>query len=308
VYEVPFLAHATMEPMNCTADVRADRCDVWVPTQGQTASHQAAIAASGLTAAAVHIHTTFLGGGFGRRGEADFVTDAVETSKAIGKPVKVVWTREDDMQHDFYRPVTYVRRWGAVDGSGKPVAFMQRLVQQSLMKRIGGLPPNGIDFISLDGAANLPYDIPNVRMEYIEHDPGIPFGFWRSVGASFQGFAIEAFIDELAQAAGKDPYLFRRDLLAKHPRHLAALNLAAEKAGWSKPVAAGRGRGIAVMECFGSILSQVTEVSVNAQGNVGVHKGVCTVDSGWVINPDTIKAQMEGGIVYGLSAALKGRS
>jgi len=306
VFEAPFLAHACMEPMNCTADVKADSVDVYVATQGQTASQQAAMAASKLPADKVKVHATYMGGGFGRRGEADFVMDAVETSKAVGKPVKVVWTREDDMQHDYYRPVSYARMWGGVDANGKPTVFMQRLVQQSLMKRIGGLPPNGVDFISLDGAANLPYDIPNIRMEYIEHDPGIPFGFWRSVGASFQGFAIEAFIDELATTAGKDPYQFRRGLLAKHPRHLAALDLAAEKAGWSKPVAAGRGRGIAVMECFGSILSQVTEVSVNAQGNVRVHKVVCTVDSGWVINPDTIKAQMEGGIVYGLTAALKG--
>ena len=305
-YEAPFLAHACMEPMNCTADVRADGCDVYVPTQGQTASHQAAIAASGLPADKVKIHTTYMGGGFGRRGEADFVIDAVETSKAVGKPVKVVWTREDDIQHDYYRPVSYARMWGAVDASGRPTVFKQRLVQQSLMKRIGGLPPNGVDFISLDGAANLPYDIANVKMEYIESDPGIPFGFWRSVGASFQGFVIEAFIDELATAAGKDPYQFRRDLLGKAPRHKAALELAAEKAGWGTPLPAGRGRGIAVMECFGSILAQVTEVSVDARGAVKVHRVVCTVDTGWVINPDTIKAQMEGGIVYGLTAALKG--
>ncbi|HLG59589.1 MAG TPA: xanthine dehydrogenase family protein molybdopterin-binding subunit [Vicinamibacterales bacterium] len=305
-FEAPFLAHACMEPMNCTADVRADRCDVYVPTQGQTASQQAAMQASGLPADKVKIHTTFMGGGFGRRGEGDFVMDAVETSKAVGKPVKVVWTREDDIQHDYYRPVSYARMWGAVDGSGKPTVFMQRLVQQSLMKRIGGLPPNGVDFISLDGAANLPYDIPNVKMEYIEHDPGIPFGFWRSVGASFQGFVIEAFIDELATTAGKDPYQFRHDLLAKAPRHRAVLDLAAQKAGWGTPLPQGRARGIAVMECFGSILSQVTEVSVNASGAVKVHKIVCSVDTGWVINPDTIKAQMEGGIVYGLTAALKG--
>jgi isoquinoline 1-oxidoreductase beta subunit len=306
VFEAPFLAHACMEPMNCTADVRADRCDVYVPTQGQTASQQAAMAASGMSADKVKVHVTYMGGGFGRRGEADFVMDAVETSKAVGKPVKVVWTREDDMQHDYYRPVSYARMWGALDASGKPTVFMQRLVQQSLMKRIGGLPPNGVDFISMDGAANLPYDIPNIRMEYIEHDPGIPFGFWRSVGASFQGFVIEAFIDELATTAGKDPYEFRRDLLRKAPRHLGVLNLAAEKSGWGKPLPPGRARGIAVMEAFGSILSQVTEVSVNAAGAVRVHRIVCTVDTGWVINPDTIQAQMEGGIVYGLTAALKG--
>ena len=172
VFEVPFLAHATMEPMNCTADVRADGCDVWVPTQGQTASHQAAIAASGLPADKVKIHTTYLGGGFGRRGEADFVTEAVETSKAVGKPVKVVWSREDDMQHDYYRPVTYVRMWAALDAAGQPLAFMQRIVQQSLLKRVGGLPPDGVDRISVDGSAALPYSIPNIRVEYIETDPG----------------------------------------------------------------------------------------------------------------------------------------
>jgi isoquinoline 1-oxidoreductase subunit beta len=305
VYEVPFLAHACMEPMNCTADVRADRCDVWVPTQGQTASQQAATAASGLRADAVHIHPTFLGGGFGRRGEADFVTDAVETSKAIGKPVKVVWTREDDIQHDYYRPVTYVRMWGAVDASGKPIAFMQRMVQQSLMKRIGGLPPNGVDFISVDGSASLPYDIPNVRIEYTETDPGIPFGFWRSVGASVNGYVVEAFIDELAAASGEDAFEFRHRRLSKHPRHKAVLELVAEKSGWGKPLPPGHARGIALMEAFGSIVGHVAEVSVT-NGNVRVHKIWCAVDCGWVIHPDTIKAQMEGGTVYGLTAALKG--
>jgi len=305
-FEAPFLAHATMEPMNCTADYRADGCDVYVPTQGQTPSHQAAVAASGLPADKVKIHVTYMGGGFGRRGEADFVIDAVETSKAVGKPVKVVWSREDDMQHDYYRPISYARMWGAVDASGKPTVFKQHIVQQSLMKRIGGLPPNGVDFISVDGSANLPYDIPNIRVEYTENDPGIPFGFWRSVGASFQGFVVEAFIDEMAAAAKKDPFEFRRDLLGKSPRHKAVLELAAEKSGWGKPLPAGRFRGIAVMDAFGSYLAQVTEISVDARGAVKVHRVVCTVDTGWVINPDTIKAQMEGGIVYGLTAALKG--
>ena len=305
VFEVPFLAHATMEPMNCTADVRADGCDVWVPTQGQTASHQAAIAASGHPAARVKIHTTYLGGGFGRRGEADFVTEAVETSKAVGKPVKVVWSREDDMQHDYYRPVTYVRMWAALDAAGQPTAFMQRVVQQSLLKRVGGLPPDGVDRISVDGSAGLPYAIPNIRVEYIESDPGIPYGFWRSVGASVQGYVVEAFIDEMATAAGKDPYQFRRDLLGKAPRHRAVLDLVAEKSGWGKPLPAGHARGIAVMECFGTIVGEVAEVSVN-NGAVTVHKIWCAVDTGWIIDPDTIKAQMEGGTVYGLTAALKG--
>jgi isoquinoline 1-oxidoreductase beta subunit len=306
IFEAPFLAHATMEPMNCTADVKGNSCDVYVPTQGQTASHNAAIAASGLPADKVKIHTTYLGGGFGRRGEADFVTEAVETSKAVGAPVKVVWSREDDMQHDFYRPISYARMQGAVDAAGNATVFTQHLVQQSLMKRLGSLPPPGVDFISLEGAATLPYDLPNIKVEYTEQDPGIPFGFWRSVGASFQGFAVEAFIDELATTAGKDPYKFRHDLLGKMPRHRAALDLAAEKAGWGKPLPQGRARGIAMMECFGSILAQVTEVSVDAKGAVKVHRVVCTVDTGWVINPDTIKQQMEGGIIYGLTAALKG--
>jgi isoquinoline 1-oxidoreductase subunit beta len=305
VFEVPFLAHACMEPMNCTADVRSDRCDVWVPTQGQTASHAAAVAASGLPAKSVNVYTTYLGGGFGRRGEADFVTDAVETSKAVGKPVKVIWTREDDIQHDFYRPITYIRMWGALDASGKPTAFMQRIVQQSLMKRIGQLPPNGVDFISVDGSASLPYEIPNIRVEYIETDPGVPYGFWRSVGASVQGYVVEAFMDELATRAGKDPYQFRRDLLNKAPRHRAVLDLVAEKSGWGKPLPAGHARGIAVMEAFGSIVGQVAEVSVT-NGAVKIHKMWCAVDTGWVIHPDTIKAQMEGGTLYGLTAALKG--
>src|SRR5262250_2987559 len=305
VFEVPFLAHATMEPMNCTADVRADRCDVWVPTQGQTASQGAAVAASGLPEKSVFVHTTYLGGGFGRRGEADFVADAVETSKAVGKPVKVIWTREDDIQHDFYRPITYVRMWGALDASGKPAAFMQRIVQQSLMKRLGQLPPNGVDFISVDGSASLPYDIPNIRVEYIETDPGVPYGFWRSVGASVQGYVVEAFIDELATTAGKDPYQFLRDLLSKAPRHRAVLDTVAEKSGWGKPLPAGRARGIAVMEAFGSIVGEVAEVSVT-NGAIRIHKVWCAVDCGWVINPDTVKAQMEGGTIYGLSAAMKG--
>jgi isoquinoline 1-oxidoreductase subunit beta len=305
VFEVPFLAHACMEPMNCTADVRSDRCDVWVPTQGQTASHAAAVAASGLPPRSVNVYTTYLGGGFGRRGEADFVTDAVETSKAVGKPVKVIWTREDDIQHDFYRPITYIRMWGALDASGKPTAFMQRIVQQSLMKRIGQLPPNGVDFISVDGSASLPYDIPNIRVEYIETDPGVPYGFWRSVGASVQGYVVEAFVDELATRAGKDPYQFRRDLLNKAPRHRAVLDLVAEKSGWGKSLPAGHARGIAVMEAFGSIVGQVAEVSVT-NGAVKIHKMWCAVDTGWVIHPDTIKAQMEGGTLYGLTAALKG--
>jgi isoquinoline 1-oxidoreductase beta subunit len=309
VFELPFLAHACMEPMNCTAHVQGDRCDVWVPTQSQTATQQAAMAASGLPENRVFVHTTYLGGGFGRRAEGDFVTDAVETSKAVGAPVKVIWSREDDMQHDYYRPVTYVRMWGAVDAAGVPTVWKQRIVQSSLLKKLNPKAleaSKGVDAISVEGAANLPYAIPNLRVEYIETDPGIPFGFWRSVGSSVNGFVTEAFIDELATIAGQDPYQFRRTLLASHPRHRAVLDLVAEKAAWSRPLAAGRHRGIAVHECFGSILGLVTEISVEKNA-VRVHKITCAVDCGWVVHPDTIAAQMEGGIVYGLSAALKGQ-
>jgi isoquinoline 1-oxidoreductase beta subunit len=308
VFEAPFLAHAPLEPMNCTAHVQADRCDVWVPTQSQTSTQQAAMAASGMAESQVFVHTTYVGGGFGRRAEGDFVTDAVETSKAVGAPVKVIWSREDDMKHDYYRPFTYVRMWGALDAAGNPVAWKQRLVQSSLLDRMnpGALKgTNGIDFISMEGAANLPYGIPNLRVEYIEANPGIPFGFWRSVGSSVNGFVTEGFIDEMAAAAGTDPYEFRRALLASKPRHRGVLDLVAEKAGWTRPVAAGRARGIAVHDCFGSITGLVTEVSVEKNA-VRVHRITCAVDCGWIVNPDTIKAQMEGGIVYGLTAALKG--
>jgi len=274
VFEAPYLAHACMEPMNCTANVAADRCDVYVPTQSQTVTQQVAMAVSGLPQPKVFVHTTYMGGGFGRRGEGDFVADAVETSKKVGAPVKVMWSREDDIQHDYYRPVTYVRMWAALDGTGKPTAWQQRIVQSSLMKKL-------------------------------KTDPGIPYGFWRSVGSSVNGYVTEAFIDEMATAAGKDPYEFRRQLLADHPRHRAVLEMVADKAGWKTPPAQGRARGIAVHECFGSIIGLVSEVSVT-NGTVRVHKNTCVVDCGWVVHPDTIKAQMEGGLAYGLAAALKG--
>ncbi|HXH24742.1 MAG TPA: xanthine dehydrogenase family protein molybdopterin-binding subunit [Vicinamibacterales bacterium] len=308
VFEAPYLAHAPMEPMNCTAHVQADRCDVWVSTQSQTMTHEAAIAVTGLPPDKVFVHTQYLGGGFGRRGETDFVVDAVETSKAVGAPVKVIWTREDDMHFDYYRPYTYVRMWAALDGAGNPIAWMQRIVQPSLLKRRNPKALEalgGVDRISVEGAATLPYAIPNLRVEYIEADPGVPYGFWRSVGASVNGYVTEAFIDEVATTAGKDPYQFRRALLGRHPRHRAVLDLVAEKAGWGTPLPGGRHRGIALHECFGSIVGVVAEVSVD-NGSVRVHRITCAVDCGWYINPDTIVAQMEGGLVYGLTAALKG--
>ncbi len=309
VYELPYLAHATMEPMNCTADARPDGCDVWVSTQSQTSAFNAAVRVSGLPASQVKIHTTYVGGGFGRRGEADYVAEAVEISKAVGRPVKVVWTREDDMQHDFYRPATYVRFWAALDGSGMPTGWKARLVQPSLFARFDPkalAATHGLDMISIGGVASLPYAIPNQRAEYVYNDPGIPIGFWRSPSGSVSGYIVESFVDEIAVAAGKDPYEFRRGLLDKAPRVRGVLELAAQKANWGSRLPQGRFRGISALETIGSFIAQVAEVSVAKEGKVRVHRVVCAIDCGWTINPDTIKAQMESGIIYGLTAALYG--
>jgi len=307
VYEVPYLNHAPMEPMNCTADVREDGCDVWVSSQSQTSAHLAAVRIAELPESQVIIHPTFVGGGFGRRGEADYVAEAVEISKAVGSPVKVVWTREDDMQHGYFRPVTYVRLWAGLDEDRQPSAWSARMVQQSIfgrfdpsfLDRMGGVDP-----ISIGGLRGLPYAIPNLRAEYINSNPGIPIGFWRSPGGSVNGFVAEGFIDEVAAAAGEDPYEFRRRLLPESSRFRGVLELAAERAGWGEPLPEGRYRGIAAVGTVGSFVAQVAEVSVAPSGDVRVHRVVCAVDCGWSINPDTIAAQMEGGIVYGLSAAL----
>jgi len=307
VYEVPFLAHATMEPMNCTADVRKDSCDVWVPTQGQTSAQRAAAKITGLPPEAIKVHTTFLGGGFGRRMEPDFVAEAVEISKAAGVPVQLLWSREDDMRHDFYRPATYNRFSASLGKHGMPVAWTHRIVGPSIMARVfSGMVKGGIDPTSVEGAANLPYAIPNLHVDYVMHDTGIPVGFWRSVGSSQNAFVTECFLDELAAASGKDPYQFRRELLRDSPRHKGVLELAAATAGWSRPPAKGISRGIAVHESFGSYVAQVADVSVSKDGHIKVHRVVCAVDCGMVVNPDIIKAQMESAIVFGLTAALKG--
>ena len=309
VYEVPYLAHAPMEPMNCTADVRGDGCDVWVSTQSQTKVAEVAAQITGLPVAKIQVHTQFIGGGYGRRGEADDVADAVEVSKAIGRPVKVIWTREEDMQHDFYRPVSYARFWAALDQSGMPVAWMQRLVQPSLTARFDSHAldsTNGVDFTSMSGARDIPYSIPNLRVEYIKNDPGVPVGYWRSVGSSVNGYMVESFFDEVAAAAGKDPYEFRSGLLGKSPRHKGVLDLAAQKAGWGSPLPPGRFRGISVQQANQSYVSEVAEISIGNDGKVRVHRVVAAIDCGWTINPDTIKAQVEGSIVYGLTAAFYG--
>src|SRR5213078_3174734 len=239
--------------------------------------------------------------------ELDFIKEALETSKATGAPVKVIWSREDDIRNAQYRPACYHRFQAGLDGTGQPVAWTHRIVAPSIMARVfPNFVKNGLDTEAVEGGVGMPYAVPNVHVDYVLTDTGIPVGFWRSVNNSFNAFVVESFIDELAHAAKKDPYEYRRDLLGKAPRHLGVLNLAAIKAGWGTPLPAGRGRGIAVYKSFESFAAQVAEVAVSAAGDVRVHRVVCAIDCGMHVNPSTIEAQMQGGIVYGLSAALSG--
>ncbi len=310
-YEVPYLAHATMEPLNCCVDLKRDGCDIWTGTQFQTADRDAAASAVGLKPEQVRIHTTFLGGGFGRRANprSDFVLAAVEVAKAVKKPVKVIWTREDDMKGGYYRPMWYDRIAAGLDAGGNPIAWRHTIVGQSIIAGTpfeGMLVKDGVDEASVEGAKDLPYEIPNILIDLHSPKIGVPVLWWRSVGHSHTAFVVESFMDELAHAARKDPYEFRRKLLVRHPRHLGVLELAAKKAGWGKPLPQGQARGIAVHESFGSFIAQVAEVSVNPTGEVRVHRVVCAVDCGRFVNPSTIEAQMESGIVFGLSAALHG--
>ncbi len=311
VYFTPYLAHATMEPMNATADVRADGAEVWSGIQAQQVVQGMVAKELGLTPEKVKVNNTLLGGGFGRR-LGDYVIDAVRLSKLSGKPVKVVWTREDDMDHDYFRPSAYNVMSAGIDAAGKPVFWQHRLVTPSIMASLGpGLfgfaqPPDRLDDSATEGAHNLPYDTENLFVDWVRTEHGVPVGFWRSVGSSHTAFSTECFLDEVAHAAGKDPYEYRMSLLAKHPRHAGALKLAAEKAGWGKGLAKGMGRGIAVHESFGSYVAEVAEVSVDKDGHVKVHRVVIACDCGQVVNPDTVVAQMEGGMVYGLTAVLYG--
>jgi isoquinoline 1-oxidoreductase beta subunit len=309
VYEVPYLAHAMMEPLNCLVDLRSDRCEIWTGTQFQTVDRAAAAKVAGLTPEQVQIHTTLLGGGFGRRANpaSDFIVEAVEVAKAVRAPVKVVWTREDDIRGGWYRPMWYDRFAAGVDAYGNAVAWTHTIVGQSIMAGtlFEAFIKNGIDAASVEGAAELPYAIPNILVDLHSPKVGVPVQWWRSVGHSHTGFVVESFIDELAHLAGKDPYDFRHTLLAKEPRYLGVLWLAANKANWKTPVAKPRARGIAVHYSFDTYVAQVAEVSVADDGTVRVHRIVCAVDCGQVVNPDTVAAQIEGGIIYALTAALK---
>jgi isoquinoline 1-oxidoreductase beta subunit len=325
VYEVPFLAHATMEPVNCTVEVRPDGCDLWLGTQVPTFAQTAAAKVTGLPRDKVQVHNHLLGGGFGRRLEVDFIIRAVQIAKQVAGPVKVVWTREEDIQHDMYRPYYYDRIAAGLDEHGRPIAWTHRVAGSSILARVtselfpktlrvmraAGLHQlaamlKGLDLDAVEGAAEPPYALPNIRVEYVRQEPpGVPTAFWRGVGPTHNVFVVESFIDELAAAAKQDPFEYRRALLAAAPRAQRVLELA-HRAGGDAPLPPGSGRGIALLHAFGSYIAQVAEVDVSRQGDVRVRRVVCAVDCGRVVNPDTVKAQMEGGIIFGIGAALYG--
>jgi len=295
-FEVPYLDHAPMEPMNCTAEIKAGLCQVWVPTQNPGAAFKAAESVTGFEKDSIKIHTLRSGGGFGRRLQSDFVQDAVETAQKVKAPVKVIRLRSEDIQHGFYRPATYHKLRAGLDQKGSPVAWSHRISGQK----------SGWPTIITGGAAELPYDISNILVDYVMSPISVPIGAWRSVAHTQNAFVNECLIDELAGKAGKDPYDFRRSLLLNYPRHRGVLDLAAEKAGWGSKLPKGRAQGIAVHYSFNSYAAVVAELSVNGKNEIKIHKMVCAIDCGIVINPDGVKAQVEGGITLGITAALYG--
>ncbi|HLZ43689.1 MAG TPA: molybdopterin cofactor-binding domain-containing protein [Candidatus Sulfotelmatobacter sp.] len=315
LYELPLLAHATMEPMNITAHVRAGDAEVWAPTQSPDWVQGTVAQVLGLKPDKVIVHTTLMGGGFGRRYMADFPAEIAQIAKVVGKPVQLVWSREDDMTHDFYRPATCHRLQGAVDSNGRPAAWFHTMASTSI--RGFWDPKAPPERQEIGGAEQMPYAIPNVRLEFNPVSSAVPRAWWRSVENSFNGFVVEGFIDELAAAAQKDPFEFRRNLLAKPPnwkpkndddvdpaRLRAVLELAAAKSGWGAPLPKGRGRGIAAFCSFGSYFAEVAEVTV-AGGAFKIDRVVAAVDCGQIVNPESVRSQTEGAIIYGLSAALK---
>jgi isoquinoline 1-oxidoreductase beta subunit len=308
-YEVPYLAHAPMEPMNCTAWVKEDGVDVWAGTQAQGPHQMIASQITDVPLEKVRIHTQFLGGGFGRRFAPDFVVEAVTLSKNAGLPVKVVYTREDDLHAYCYRPMATCSLEAKLDRNGKLVSLESCVVSDSIAESShmeAAMVKNGIDQTSVEGLADIPYDIPNIRVDWAKFQPGIPVWFWRSVGHTQNSFFSECFMDELAHEAQQDPFEFRRALLDKSPKHKAVLELAASKAGWGEPLPPGRARGIAVVESFGSRVAEVAEVSL-VDGKPRVHRVVVAADVGTIVNPDTVAAQMESAVLFGLSAALYGQ-
>jgi isoquinoline 1-oxidoreductase beta subunit len=309
-YDVPYLAHCMMEPLNCVVDLRADSCELWTGTQFETVDRANAAKVAGLPPEKVKLNTTLLGGGFGRRANpaSDFVVEAVHVAKVAKAPVKVVWTRDDDLKGGWYRPMWHDRFFAGLDASGEPVAWKHTIVGQSIAEGTPFEPlmvKDGVDSASVEGAADLLYGIPNLQVDLHSPKIGVPVQWWRSVGHSHTGFSVEAFLDEVAHAGGKDPYELRRKLLANQPKMLEVLELCAQKAKWGSKLPPGVGRGIATHFSFDSYVAQVVEASVEKNGTVHVHRVVCAVNCGMVINHDTVKAQMEGGIIFGLTAALK---
>jgi isoquinoline 1-oxidoreductase beta subunit len=298
LYEAPYLSHAPMEPHSCVVEVKADRCQIWAGTQIPSAARDAAEMITGLPKEKIDVYTYYLGGSFGRPGQ--HVDEAIEIAKAASVPIKLTWSREDDMQHDIYRPASLTKFEAGLDKDGWPVAWTARVASPSF----SGLQ-NGVDRNGVDGISSVVYSIPNFRVEYHAPEAGIPVGYWRSVGCSQNTFFAESFIDEMAAAAGKDPVEYRRHLLAKEPRLLGVLNVAAEKAGWGTPLSKGRFRGVALVNNLGGFNAQVVEVSVSA-GKYRVHRVVCAVDCGQVVNPAGVVQQIQGGIVFGLSALKDG--
>lgn len=312
-FEFPYLAHAPMEPLDCVVSLGRDACEIWNGEQLQTPDQFAVAKLTGLKPEQVKLNMLYAGGSFGRRAnpQSDYVVEAVSIAKAIGgrAPIKLMWTREDDMRGGFYRPLYLHKLSAGLDAQGKLVAWQHRIVGQSIVAGTpfeGMMVKDGIDATSVEGASTLPYQIPNMLVDLHSPRIGVPVQWWRSVGSTHTAFSTETFIDELAAAAGKDPVEFRRVMLAKHPRHLGVLDLAAEKAGWGKPLPKGLGRGIAVHESFNTFVAQVAEISIDGAGKLKVERVVCAVDCGVVVNPDIVRAQMEGGIGFGLSAALYG--
>jgi isoquinoline 1-oxidoreductase beta subunit len=301
-YESPLLAHATLEPMNFTAHYRNGKCLLIGPTQFQQGAQGAVAAALGIKPEDITLKTTFLGGGFGRRLELDFIVQAAQISKAVGKPVKLIWTREDDTTHDFYRPMALNRMAAGLDADGKTIAMTFQVTSQSITQRAFGLPKDTLDPFMVE-AAVVPYDIPNMTQDLVIHDTGLRAGYWRSVSHALNAFANESFIDEMATAAGKDPYEYRLSLLDKQPRFANVLKLAAEKAGWGNALPTGRARGIALMEGYDTYMAQVAEISVK-DNEIKVHRVIAVADLGLMVNPDTVEAQIQSSIAFGLSAAL----
>jgi isoquinoline 1-oxidoreductase beta subunit len=307
VYEAPHLAHAQMEPLNATVILQADKLEVWLGSQSPMGSISQAAAASGLKREQIVVHNCFLGGGFGRRTQNDEMRQAILVAKQVGKPVKLVWTREEDMTQDRYRPQAAVRLKAALGSDGMPVALDARIAVGSILRSIGRTnSDNGLENQAIEGIANTNYKIPNIRVGCMLKNTHVPVMFWRSVGSSQNAFFMESYVDELAHAGGHDAYKFRRALLAHRPDFLGVLDKIAEKSDWGKPMEPGRGRGIAIHECYDTIIGQVAEVTVSKKGEVKVDRVVAAVDCGHVVNPGIVEAQIQGGVIYGLSAALYG--